>query len=116
MLFAHEVIFLRGQAVQAIEVRGNTAVEALRNALALAALKKKALIARIADEGNFREHSRHIRAGQNEEGRALHAAVSFAPVYELQSLCERLLNVAGKLFGLLDLLVARDLLNQIRKV
>ena len=104
------------QAVQAIKISRNSAVQPLGNPLALAALEQQALIACIAHEGNLRQHRRHVGTGQNDEGRLLHAAIRFPPAHKLQPLRERVLDVRGKQFRFRDLLVACDFLDEFRKL
>lgn len=94
----------------------NPAVQALDDALALAALEQQGFIACIADEGNRRKHCRHVGAGQNDEGCLLHAAVRLAPAHKLEPLRERVLDIQGKQLRFRDLLVARDLLDEVRKI
>jgi len=104
------------QAVQAIEIGCNAAVQALGDALALASLEQEALVARIADEGNLRKHCRHVGAGQNYEGCLLHAAVRLSSAHKLELLRERVLDIQGKQLRFRDLLVASDLLDEARKI
>src|ERR1700721_2678610 len=84
-IFGDEPGLVHGEAVQAVEIGGNTAVKAVRHALALVGLAEQSLIARIADEGNFREHRRHIRANQYDKRGFLHAAVVFFLAHGLKS-------------------------------
>jgi len=53
-IFGDEPGLVHGQAVQAVEICRYTAVKAVRHALALVGFTQQALIARIADEGDFR--------------------------------------------------------------
>ncbi len=92
-IFGDEPGFVHGEAVQAVEVVCNTAIKAIGHALALVGLAEQSLIARIADEGDFRKHRRHIRANQHDERRFLHAAVVLFLAHGLEAARKRILNI-----------------------
>src|SRR5579862_6641705 len=101
------------EAVQTPQIGGDSAIEPVGDPLALDWLAQQALVVRIAHEGDFRKHGRHVRADQHHEGSFLHASVSFLVAHELQPLAQRILDISRKFLGFLHLLVPRNFLDQI---
>ncbi len=77
---------------------------------------QQAFVTRIADEGNLRKNRGHVRADQHHKRRFFHSAIPLVAADELKPLRERILNVAGELFGFLDFVVARNLLDDVLQI
>src|SRR5215469_8418024 len=115
-ILAYKLLALTRQTVQAVQIGSNSAVKALRNALALRALKQQALILCVAEKGNLREYGWHIRPRQNDEGCLFHSPVGLLAADHLKPPGQGALNVSRELLGVQDLLVTGDFLKQLRKV
>src|SRR5579864_4088357 len=74
---AQQFLLVVIEAVQTGEVTLDAPKDPLRDFLALRRLAEHSFIGGVAQEGDFCEHRRHIRANQNHERRFFHATVFF---------------------------------------
>src|SRR5215813_3851150 len=65
-------------STESVYVLRNAAIERLGNALAVLGRLQPGFVGRIANERNFRQDRRHVRANQDDEGGLLYTAVAQA--------------------------------------
>src|SRR5437868_9220682 len=104
------------RSAQAALIVGDSAIEALRDALPVLRLAQLRSVPGIGDKRNLRENGWHVRADQYDEWRLLDSAVLQAFVTFLQPGVERSLHIRGELAALGDLILERDLLNQVAQL
>src|SRR5579862_9509627 len=90
-----------GQAIRTVQVVGNPLVKPFGNLFAVIGLLEPLFVAGIAEEGDFREHRRHVGSDQHHERRLAHSAVAFGLPVDV--LGQRVLNVHGQIARLLNL-------------
>src|SRR5271154_4909698 len=73
-----------GEAIEAVEIGDDAAIQAVGDALPLVGLLQQLFIARVADKRDLRKHRRHIRANQHHKRSLLHAAIALVLTHQLQ--------------------------------
>src|SRR5471030_2397328 len=103
-------------AVDALRVARDAGIEAFGDALVVFGLPELRSVLLVGDEADLGEDAGHVGADQDDEGGLLDAAVVEAGVAFFEAGEERSVNLGGDLFGLVDLVLERDLFDEVLEV